>query len=439
MSQIKNETSPINIFWFRRDLRLTDNHGLYRALRSDLPVLPLFIFDRNILDQLHDRQDRRVDFIHQILSEIHTRLARHNSSLLVLYGEPLQVWQQLLNQFKIHTVFINHDYEPYAIKRDEKIKHLLSARGINFASYKDQVIFEKNEIMKQDQKPYSIYTPYRLAWQKLLRAENVQPYPSERFLNKLFKNNPAIFPDLAAIGFASSGFNFPSRQIQKSIIINYTRMKDFPSRNGTTRLGVHLRFGTVSIRKLIRLALELNETWLSELIWREFFMMILYHFPQVVQQPFKNKFNMIPWRNNQEEFERWCTGQTGYPLVDAGMRELNQTGFMHNRVRMVTASFLTKHLLIDWRRGEHYFAVKLLDYDLASNNGNWQWVAGCGCDAVPYFRIFNPVTQQKKFDSDETYIKKWIAELDSASYPKPIVDHTFAYQRAQSALSQSQF
>ncbi len=370
---------------------------------------------------------------------MNTRLGQLDCCLLVRYGQPLEIWHELTREFDIDTVFCNHDYEPYAGERDEQIRIWLTKRGINFLSFKDQVVFERDEILKHDQRPYTVYTPYRHTWQAALQAEHLQPFPSEKLMSNFMKNNAGGFPGLTQLGFQKSGMSFPARQIKKKIITSYDQTRDFPGLNGTTRLSVHLRFGTVSIRKLVRLALELNETWLGELIWREFFMMILYHFPQVLNKPFKTRFARLSWRNDQKEFERWCTGQTGYPLVDAGMRELNQTGFMHNRVRMITASFLTKHLLIDWRRGEQYFADKLLDYELSSNNGNWQWAAGCGCDAAPYFRVFNPITQQQKFDPDYRYIKKWIPEFNSAAYPKPIVDHTLARQRALAAFEQIKF
>jgi len=432
-------SQKINIFWFRRDLRLEDNHGLFQALQAGLPVLPVFIFDRDILDHVVDRHDRRVQFIHRSLTSINTRLLKYNSRLLIRYGKPLEIWNELIKEFDIHTVFANHDYEPYALQRDEKIKSLLQKKEIRFLTFKDQVIFEKNEIVKQDGLPYTVYTPYRHRWQSLLVTGQIMPYPSHTLTDRFLKNESFLFPGLEKLGFVESQADFPSEKVDEDIIRNYDKTRDYPDREGTTRLSIHLRFGTVSIRELVRLALELNETWLGELIWREFFMMILYHFPRVVDQPFKSKYAQIPWRNDPEEFGRWCTGQTGYPLVDAGMRELNATGFMHNRVRMVTASFLTRHLLIDWRWGERYFAEKLLDYELSSNNGNWQWAAGCGCDAAPYFRIFNPKIQQQKFDPENIYIKKWIPEIDSGSYPKPIVDHSFARQRALTAYNHINF
>jgi deoxyribodipyrimidine photo-lyase len=430
-----DKQTKINIFWLRRDLRLHDNTGLYHALQDSLPVLPIFIFDANIIDQLEDKNDPRIEFIYNTVADIQRTLRHTGSSILVRRGEPLKIWQELVHDFNIKTVYANHDYEPYAIKRDENIKKLLIESGISFNTFKDQVIFEKNEVMKDDGKPYTVYTPYRIKWSKLLQAKDVSPFPSQEYLHNLFKTEHFPIPSLSDIGFLSSGYTFPDKLLSETIVRNYEKQRDYPGIDGTTRLSLHLRFGTCSIRNLVQKGLELNETWLSELIWREFFMMILYHFPYVVDQPFKKKYNKMNWRNVKQDFQRWCDGQTGYPIVDAGMRELNQTGFMHNRVRMITASFLTKHLLIDWRWGERYFARKLLDYELSSNNGNWQWAAGCGCDAAPYFRIFNPATQTQKFDPDMVYTKKWVPEFNSQKYPKPIVDHTFARERALSTYS----
>lgn len=419
----------ITVFWFRRDLRLEDNAGLYHALQSGRPVLPLFIFDREILDELENKEDRRVEFIHHALNQLQTELRQAGSSLLVRYGKPAEVWKQLLAQFDVAAVYANHDYEPYAIRRDREIGELLKEQGIPFHTFKDQVIFEKNEVLSSQGNPYTVYTPYRNRWRELLSAEALKSFPSESLLQNFWKTSALPIPELGKLGFEATGAAFPAKALREEIVRDYHRQRNFPAAEGTTRLGVHLRFGTVSVRILVRRALELNDTWLEELIWREFFMMILWHFPQVVDQPFKEKYAAIPWRNDAKEFAAWQEGRTGYPLVDAGMRELNATGFMHNRVRMVAASFLSKHLLIDWRWGERYFAKKLLDYELASNNGNWQWAAGCGCDAAPYFRIFNPVTQAEKFDPRQQYIKKWVPELHSPAYPAPMVEHQFARQR----------
>jgi deoxyribodipyrimidine photo-lyase len=435
MNKIYKANLKINIFWFRRDLRFEDNVGLYHALQDELPVLPVFIFDSDILGTLNNDKDPRVEFIYNELIKLQSILQNHGTRLLVRFGSPIEVWQEIQNEFPVQSVYANHDYEPYAIARDAQVNRILKQKGIVFKTYKDQVIFEKKEIIKENDSPYTVYTPYRIKWQKRLKLEDISPFPSQDLLDNFLKTESFALPSLESLGFHSSGYTFPNNKFSENIVRNYDKQRDYPGIDGTTRLGIHLRFGTVSIRDLVRKALELNETWLSELIWREFFMMILYFFPHVVDKSFKEKYERIPWRNDKNEFERWCNGHTGYPIVDAGMRELNQTGFMHNRVRMITAGFLTKHLLIDWRWGERYFAAKLLDYELSSNNGNWQWAAGTGCDAAPYFRIFNPAAQTKKFDPDLVYIKRWVPEYNSANYPKPIVEHTFARERALSVYS----
>lgn len=426
--------AEISVFWFRRDLRLEDNRGLHQALQSGHPVLPLFIFDQAILEALPDRRDRRVEFIHRCLDELQQTLQEAGSSLLVRRGDPLTIWGELLDQYEINAVYTNHDYEPYAQVRDRQVRELLQSRQIPFHTFKDQVIFEKDEVLTVQGNPYTVYTPYRNRWRSLLKADDLRPCPSEDMMAHFWKTAPLEFPSLEALGFRPAGLAFPPKTLRREIVEKYHEQRDYPGIAGTTRLGVHLRFGTVSVRDLVRRALDLNETWLDELVWREFFMMILWHFPHVVDQPFKEKYAAIPWRGSETDFQRWCEGKTGYPMVDAGMRELNATGFMHNRVRMLTASFLTKHLLIDWRKGERYFAEKLLDYELASNNGNWQWSAGCGCDAAPYFRIFNPTTQIQKFDPDHKYIKQWVPELNSLDYPNPMVAHKFARERALKAF-----
>ncbi len=427
----------ITIFWFRRDLRLNDNIGLYQALKNGYPVLPLFIFDTSILSDLDDKTDKRVDFIYRELKAIHENLIQAGSSLLVKYGKPLQVWKEILEEFQVGEVYTNRDYEPYAKARDENIRKLLDSQNIPFKTYKDQVIFEKKEVLKDNNQPYVVFTPYKNRWLDTLSESNLASVKVKDYFNNFMKTSPIQFPKIEEIGFRQSDFHFPSKEINKEIIQNYHKTRDYPATDGTSRLGIHLRFGTISIRKLAGIAQNLNQTFLSELVWREFYMMILWHFPHVVDQPFKPKYAKISWRNNKQEFERWCEGTTGYPMVDAGMRELNQTGYVHNRVRMITASFLTKHLLTDWRWGERYFAKKLLDYELASNNGNWQWAAGCGCDAAPYFRIFNPTTQIKKFDPEHQYIKKWNPELESDDYPAPIVEHKFARERALEVFKNS--
>lgn len=420
---------PVNIFWFRRDLRLHDNAGLYYALKEGKPVVPIFIFDRNILDELEDPQDRRVEFIHSSLQEIERLLAVTGSTLDVRYGFPDEIWKQLIQDYQIESVYTNHDYEPYARSRDEEVTKFLKANGILFHSFKDQVIFEKNEVLKDDGKPYTVFTPYSRRWKARLNEFNISSYPSEKFLLNFFKQTKREIPSLAKMNFKSSGQVFPMKKWKTETIKHYKEQRDYPAVEGTSRLSVHLRFGTISIRQLASEAGKLSETFLNELIWRDFYHMILWHFPHVVGKAFKSEYDNIKWRNNEKEFDAWCKGQTGYPIVDAGMRELNATGFMHNRIRMIVASFLTKHLLIDWRWGEAYFAKKLLDFDLAANNGGWQWAAGSGCDAAPYFRIFNPYLQTKRFDPALKYIRKWVPEFEELTYPQPIVDHEFARRR----------
>lgn len=430
MSEKKEE--KIAIFWFRRDLRLDDNVGMYHALKNHPAILPLFIFDTDILDHLPERRDRRVEFIVKQLQKIHHQLKEFNSSILIRIGKPLEIWSKLLQEWVINAVYTNHDYEPYAIERDKKIAQLLSSKNIPFYHYKDQVIFEKDQISKSDGTPYSVYTPYKKRWMDALATMPIEFFSTEQFAQNFFKMKSESPPELKQIGFQETKFNFPSSEVRDTIIKEYDKKRDFPAIDGTSRLGIHLRFGTISIRKLVKRAKKFNLIFLSELIWREFFMMILYYYPKVVDQPFKKKYAGIKWINNPNHFQRWCEGKTGYPMVDAGMRELNESGYMHNRVRMITSSFLAKHLLIDWRWGEKYFADKLLDFELSSNNGNWQWAAGCGCDAAPYFRIFNPTNQVKKFDSEEKYIQKWVPEFRDKKYPPPMVAHKFARERALS-------
>lgn len=419
----------INIFWFRRDLRLHDNAGLYHALRDGNPVLPIFIFDRNILDELEDKNDRRVEFIHLALQDIQQQLVKMGSSLDVLYGTPPEVYNDLLNEFNIEKVFANHDYEPYTKQRDAAIEKLLKEHGTGFHTFKDQVILEKDEVLKDDGKPYTVFTPYSRKWKAVLTDFHLKPYPNMKYFGNFYKWPKHEIISLAEMGFIAASQPFPGKEWLGQIIRNYKEQRDIPSIQGTSKLSVHLRFGTISIRVLAAEAGALNETFLNELIWRDFYHMILWHFPKVVGHAFKAEYDLIKWRNNEKEFAAWCNGQTGYPIVDAGMRELNTTGFMHNRVRMIVASFLTKHLLIDWRWGEAYFAKKLLDFDLAANNGGWQWAAGCGCDAAPYFRVFNPYLQTQKFDPELKYIRKWIPELDELTYPQPIVNHEAARKR----------
>lgn len=417
----------------RRDLRLEDNTGLSHALRENEKVIVLFIFDSNILNGLEDKKDKRVEFIHNNLENIHRELQQMGSSLLVRYGNPIDIFKQLQPK----SVYTNRDYEPYALQRDTEVSRILESKNIPFVTFKDHVIFEKNEVVKTDGTPYTVFTPYSRQWKAKLRESDLASYPVKQYQSHFLQIKPLPFPTLEDVGFAPTAASFPKAAIPVSIIDKYHLQRNFPGIHGTTKLSVHIRFGTVSIRKLVRIGLQKNEGWLNELIWREFYVMILFHFPHVVTNAFKPAYDRIQWQNDLKQFEAWCQGRTGYPIVDAGMRELNETGFMHNRVRMITASFLTKHLLIDWRWGEHYFSKKLLDYDLASNNGGWQWAAGSGCDAAPYFRVFNPDLQTKKFDPDLKYIRTWVKEFGTTDYPAPVVEHTYARERALKTYSQA--
>jgi deoxyribodipyrimidine photo-lyase len=420
----------VSVIWLRRDLRLEDNAALFHALTSGHPVLPLFIFDRNILDNLEDKSDRRVTFIYQAIETIQQQLTTLGSSLEAYYGFPEEIFTTVLVQYNVAGVYANADYEQYAIDRDQAVSSLLELHGSAFHSFKDQVIFDKDEVMKDDGKPYTIFTPYSKKWKSRLNDFFIRSYRSMDHFGNFYKQLPKAIPSLPSMGFTKVNDVFPSTIVSDELIKSYHLQRDFPSSNATSRLSVHLRFGTISIRELTRKASSLSDSFLNELIWRDFYHMILWNIPHV-RKGFacKPQYDRVEWRNNEAEFDAWCNGKTGYPIVDAGMRELNTTGFMHNRVRMITASFLCKHLLIDWRWGEAYFASKLLDYDFAANNGGWQWSSGSGCDAAPYFRIFNPTTQAKKFDKDFLYTRKWVPELDTFEYPQPIVDHEFARAR----------
>ena len=420
----------INIFWFRRDLRLEDNVGLYHALKSRYPVLGVFIFDKNILQSLK-KDDPRVSFIYHTIGAINTSLKQtNNTGIATIYDKPLDVFKTLAATYSIQTVFTNHDYEPYSINRDNLIKSFLQTKNIEYQSFKDHVLFETSEIVKKDGSPYKVYTPYSKKWIEHFKAHPLKNYSSEKLLRNFLKPPEFLNCTLNDLSFKNSDQVISPYNVSTTIINQYEATRNFPSKNGTSKLGPHLRFGTVSIRKIAYMSsLSRNNTFLKELIWREFFMQILWHFPGTVTKSFKPKYDRILWRNNPKEFKAWSQGKTGYPLVDAGMRELNKTGFMHNRVRMLVGSFLCKHLLIDWRLGEAYFAEKLHDYEMSSNIGNWQWVAGCGVDAAPYFRIFNPTTQIQKFDKQLKYIHKWVPDLQELTYPKPIVDHKFGRER----------
>jgi deoxyribodipyrimidine photo-lyase len=425
-----SEKQKINIFWFRRDLRIADNTALHKASVSGIPVLPVFIFDTHILNKLEKPRDLRVQFIHQTLVSMDEVFRKLGSGIHFSHASPDHTFKSLIDIYDIDTVFTNQDYEPYALERDNSIADLLSQQGINFQRFKDQVIFEKLEVTKDDGSPYTVFTPYSRKWK--IKYKEQPPLPSTLDLapSMLFQWEGVPIPSLLSMGFMEEKWAFPSIVPPMEILQNYSQDRDFPAINGTSRLGIHLRFGTISIRELAQIASNTNETYLNELIWRDFYHMILSNFPQVGKGiSFKKEYDAIEWRNHEEDFDRWCQGMTGYPIVDAGMRELKSTGFMHNRVRMITASFLTKHLLIDWRWGEAWFASHLLDFDLAANNGGWQWAAGSGCDAAPYFRVFNPTLQAQKFDKNGQYIRKWVPEIDSLSYVQPMVNHEFARKR----------
>ncbi|MEG9328697.1 deoxyribodipyrimidine photo-lyase [Salinimicrobium catena] len=432
----KTIDKKISVCWLRRDLRLFDNAALKEALKSPFRVLVIFIFDRNILDELPDSQDKRVVFIHRQLEKIHRELQEKGSGLMVFNATPKKAVQQLLSEYEVQDIYTNRDYEPYAISRDREIAELAEENSVEFHTFKDQVIFEKDEILKPDGDPYTVFTPYSKRWKESFFKEGVEEFDIDLRTKELFPLPKKKIPSLQEIGFEDLDFQIPPADISEEMLRNYKNTRDLPAVDGTSHLGVHLRFGTVSVRQVVAKAAQFSDTFLNELIWREFFMMILIHFPHVVDHNFRSKYDRLQWRNNEKEFDLWCRGETGYPMVDAGMRQLNETGWMHNRVRMITAGFLTKHLLIDWRWGEAYFAEKLLDYELASNNGNWQWAVGTGCDADPYFRIFNPETQLKKFDPRLEYVKTWIKDY-KPGYLEPLVEHKFARERALEAYKKA--
>lgn len=427
-------TSEITLFWFRRDLRLYDNAGLYHALKENKNVLPVFIFDQNILKVL-TKTDLRVQFIHQVLTKMQAELRTKKTDLICQFGDPLDIFKKLTDTYKIKSVYTNHDYEPQALERDQKVKQFLEKKSIDFKTFKDQTIFEKKEIQTDMGKPYTVYTPYKKKWLASLNAFYLKAYPVDLYDGHYLKtksfDDTFEIPTLKEMGFEKIDFSYPEELISQKVLKKYADTRDYPYLDqGTSKLGLHLRFGTVSVRELAKEAKKYSDVWLSELIWRDFFMQILWNFPHVVKESFRPQYEKIKWRNESEEIKKWKNGQTGYPIVDAGMRELKATGHMHNRVRMVVASFLTKHLLHHWLVGERYFAEKLLDYDLSANNGNWQWSAGTGCDAAPYFRVFNPESQIEKFDPDYIYTKKWVPEFGTDAYVKPMVEHAFARQRA---------
>ena len=430
------------LFWHRRDLRIDDNKGLFEALKQNEIVHPIFIFDKSILDKLPNN-DQRILFIYQEIESLKKSYQNLGSDLWVYYGEPSEIIPKIAQELNCSSVYFNNDYEPYALQRDQEIQLSLNNIKIEFIGNKDHVIFEKNEVLKDDGKPYTIFTPYSRKWKVNLKEEDLREYSIEKYSGNLVqKKQDEALITLEEMGFESKVLHdFPDRIAKNEILKNYHLSRNFPAVKGTSKLSLHLRFGTISIRKLALIAREQNETYLNELIWRDFYQMIIFHFPKSAENSFKAQYDKIIWEKNEVHFDAWCTGKTGYPIVDAGMRELNATGFMHNRVRMVVASFLTKHLLLDWRLGAAYFAEKLLDFELASNTGGWQWAAGCGCDAAPYFRVFNPQAQQEKFDKSFEYIKKWVPEYGTSSYPEPIIEHKFAreriLQRFKSALNET--
>jgi len=431
MGNAKTDRAPPAIFWLRRDLRLRDNHGLTLALRSGSPVLPLFIFDSTILEELDNPRDPRLTFLHREVSDLKRELERHcGTSLLVRHGEPGAVFRRLLTDFTVAAVYWNRDYEPAAVRRDSEVERICREHDVACHSVKDHVLLEYHEVLKADGTPYRVFTPYSRRFRSLLTKDCFHDYGDTRRAAGWYSVKPKRMPSLKSLGFQAADITFPERTIDLDRIRRYHETRDRPAWAGTTRLGMHLRFGTISIRRLADVARSENETFFNELIWREFYQAILRHFPQTMEQAFKPAYDRIRWENPSAHFQAWCEGRTGFPLVDAGMRELNATGFMHNRVRMLTASFLSKHLLIDWRRGERYFAARLLDYDAAANVGGWQWAAGCGADAAPYFRVFSPQRQQERFDPDFSYIRRWVPEYGSPEYPAPLVDHRAARQRA---------
>ena len=461
------------LMWFRRDLRVADNAALYAALKAARCVYCVFVYDTEILDVLPSRTDRRVEFILQSVDELGHELAARGGQLIVLNGSARAQIPRLAARLGVQAVYANHDYEPDALARDAAVAHAL--KPCEFLTRKDQVIFEKDEILTQGGTPFSVFTPYKNAWLKKLEPFFLQAYPVEQYAGNLAQA-PGKFKafSLADLGFSATnlqalGIAGGAVTAQKLFadfaprMARYRDVRDFPAKKGPSYLSVHLRFGTISIRELARAAWlatragggEGAATWLSELVWRDFYFMILHHHPQVVTRAFKPAYDAIRWHNDAALFEAWCAGRTGYPIVDAAMRQLNQTGYMHNRLRMIAASFLVKDLLIDWRWGEKYFADQLNDFDLAANNGGWQWAASTGCDAQPYFRIFNPVTQSEKFDADGAFIRRYVPELARCDaraihapwtlsldaqhaagvvigrdYPAPVVDHAAARLRA---------
>ena len=446
--------SKTALVWLRRDLRLFDHAALYHALTSGAQVICVFIFDKAILDSL-PRSDRRVAFIHASLCELKQELNALGSDLIVRHGSATALIPRLADEFDADAVYANRDYEPDAIERDEQIEDHLSSEGKSLHLFKDQVIFERDEILNLSGLMYQVFTPYKRAWLAKLNEQALASYQIRPHLQHLKPCAVSPMPDLAQLGFdaVSVAHLLPGMDGGEQLfndfcnrIDGYHDARNFPAQKGVSYLSVHLRFGTVSIRELARTANQIGsqgaQTWLSELIWREFYQQLLWHRPELVTHTFKTEYDTLPFPNNPDYFAAWCAGQTGFPLVDAAMRQLNQTGFMHNRLRMVAASFLVKDLLIDWRWGERYFATHLNDFDLSANNGGWQWAASTGCDAQPYFRIFNPTTQSQRFDPHGQFIRRYCPELahlndknihappPQENYPAPLVDHATQRQAA---------
>ena len=459
------------LVWFRRDLRDYDHAALYHALKAAERVYCVFVFDTDILDRLNDKADRRVEFIWESVRELKAALQEKSGDLIVRHGCAAEILPALATELGVKAVYANRDYELAANERDEAVAKTLKQQGIAFHAFKDQVIFERGEILTQAGRPYGVFTPYKNAWLRTLEDFYVRPYPVDRYISHLAQHSSDDMPSLEAIGFERTnlhalkipiGMTGGKRLFDEFLdrIDQYKEARDFPAVKGPSYLSVHLRFGTVSIRHLARTAWRMEgrgaETWLSELIWRDFYFQVLHHHPQLAAgRAFHSEFEHIAFPNDEALFQAWCEGRTGYPLVDAAMRQINQTGYMHNRLRMVAASFLVKDLLIDWRWGERYFAEKLIDYDFAANNGGWQWAASTGCDAQPWFRIFNPVTQSEKFDAQGKFIRKYVPELARCNdkeihapwlisadrqqtlglaigrdYPLPVIDHAVQRERA---------
>jgi deoxyribodipyrimidine photo-lyase len=425
----KREKSVVNIFWMRRDLRIEDNIGLFNALRMLENVLPLFIFDTNLFNSSESKNNLKINFLHKTLNRLKSQLNNIGSDIYVTSGNPVEVFKSLANEYHITNVYANNEYEPYSRQRDSEVEVFLNSKNIELHKYKDHVIFEKDELVKADGKPYTQFLAYKKKFLQKLNKEVVHEFYADKYSYNFFRISGLSFPTVEELGFEKTETDFPIRRLSSRLLENYIRDKEFPALNGSSRLSVHVRFGTISIRTVTAFAMIHSEGFLNELIWRNFFSSILWFYPWLVTQPFKMRYDKIRWENNKDHYKKWCEGETGYPLVDAGIRELNKTGYINNRVRMVVASFLVKHLLTDWKIGEEYFAEKLVDYDLASNNGNWQWIAGTGCESNPYFRVFNPVLQAEKFDKEFEYIKRWVPEFGTPDYPEPIVNHKEARER----------